>query len=168
MAMSDFLAVMSNGTVVQYGTQKDIYFHPRNVYVATFVGKPRMSLLEGELESREGLMTLVGDDLNLPLGALADLRLAKETDGRVLVGIRAEHVQVHTDTTGSRGAVSAEVRLLEPIGSDTFVELGIGTHSLVARTPPDLDLAIGQMVSIAVTPAMVHIFDAASGERISE
>ena len=60
----------------------------------------------------------------------------------------------------------ATVALIEPIGSDTFVELSIGASTIVARVSPDLPLQIGQAVRIAVAPGRAHLFDAASGTRI--
>jgi len=50
MTLSDLIAVMRDGKIVQFGSQAEIYGKPRNEYVATFVGKPKMSLIEGSLE----------------------------------------------------------------------------------------------------------------------
>ena len=47
MGLSDLIAVMSEGKVVQYGPQHEIYNRPVDIYVATFIGKPRMSLVPG-------------------------------------------------------------------------------------------------------------------------
>src|SRR3954452_7161883 len=47
MTLSDLIAVMRDGKLVQFGTQHEIYRRPANTYVATFVGKPKMSLVEG-------------------------------------------------------------------------------------------------------------------------
>src|SRR6476620_800827 len=51
MSLSDFIAVMRDGKIVQFGPTKEIYRKPRDLYVATFVGKPKMSLVDGELSS---------------------------------------------------------------------------------------------------------------------
>ena len=54
MTLSDLIAVMRDGKVVQLGTTREIYRNPRDLYVATFVGKPKMSLVDGALERSDG------------------------------------------------------------------------------------------------------------------
>ena len=62
MTLSDLIAVMRDGKVVQLGTTREIYRHPEDLYVATFVGKPKMSLVDGALERTErlGVVCLAG------------------------------------------------------------------------------------------------------------
>jgi ABC-type sugar transport system ATPase subunit len=167
MTLSDFIAVMRDGKLIQFGTQDEIYRRPRDTYVATFVGKPRMSLAEGMVEIGDGQATFVAEDLRIGLGVPAALGLAAAPPDRVSLGVRAEDIRVHPDEgAGGPGVFPATVQLLEPIGSDTFVELQAGSATLVARVAPDLALRIGQPVGASVAPGRVHLFDAGSGERI--
>jgi ABC-type sugar transport system ATPase subunit len=167
MTLSDHIAVMRDGKLVQFGSQQEIYRRPRDTYVATFVGKPRMSLIEGELTSDKGGVALVADGLRLPLGASARIGRAGGPAGRVVVGMRAEDVRLLAgDEASADGAIEATVELLEPVGSDTFVELGVGGASIVARVAPDLALRIGQPVSVVLPPDRMHLFEAESGLRI--
>jgi multiple sugar transport system ATP-binding protein len=168
MALSDTLVVMSAGNVVQSGTQQEIYGRPRNTYVATFVGKPRMSLIEGALQQMGEELALVGDRLQIPLGPPGSLKLAKQAPTEVTVGFRAEDVRIVPDSSAGGSSFPATVRLVEPMGSDTFVELELGNATLVARVAPDTQFAIGQNVCVGVAPGRIHIFDTATGDRIVE
>jgi ABC-type sugar transport system ATPase subunit len=168
MTLSDFIAVMRDGKLIQFGTQDEIYRRPRDTYVATFVGKPRMSLAEGALEVSDGRADFVSEDLRIGLGSAGALGLNGSIPERVALGVRAEDMRVQPDgTAGAPDRFQATVQLLEPIGSDTFVELQAGTATLVARVAPDLPLRIGQPVGASLAPGRVHLFDAGSGERIS-
>ena len=64
------------------------------------------------------------------------------------------------------GTFGASVQLLEPIGSDTFVELASGDATVVARVAPDFRLEIGQTVQATLAPGRVHLFDREGGQRI--
>jgi len=55
---------------------------------------------------------------------------------------------------------------MEPIGSDTFVELDIGAATIVARVEPDLPISLGQPVWAELRPSSIHLFARESGERI--
>jgi multiple sugar transport system ATP-binding protein len=168
MSLSDYIAVMRDGKIVQFGTTKDIHRHPRDLYVATFVGKPRMSLVDGELSTADGQVSFVSADLRVRLGAPGEIGLRDGTFTKVAMGVRAEDVRVWTSGAPPDPARSfnATVQLLEPIGSDTFVELSAGDATIVARVPPDAGLTIGQTVTAELTSGRIHLFEREQGERI--
>ena len=166
MTLSDLIAVMRDGKLVQFGTQDEIYRRPATTYVATFVGKPRMSLVEGGLTAENGVAWVTGEGVRIPIGAPAALGLAGDPPAKVALGVRAEDVRVDAAGGALAGGFPATVALLEPIGSDTFVELTVGPGTIVARVSPDLPLGIGQPVTAAVAPGRAHLFDATSGLRI--
>ena len=55
---------------------------------------------------------------------------------------------------------------MEPIGSDTFVELDVGAAMIVARVEPDLPITMGQSIAARFRPSGIHLFDTESGRRI--
>jgi multiple sugar transport system ATP-binding protein len=167
MTLSDFVAVMNEGKLVQYGTQNEVYFRPKNTYVATFLGKPRMSLIEGALERHESGVDFIAPDLHLTLGTAAQLGLREGTWNRVLAGVRAEDLSIVPSASEPSMTFKAQVQLLEPVGSDTFVELLAGGNTVVARVAPDLPLSVGDNVLAQVRVGRVHLFDADTTERIT-
>jgi multiple sugar transport system ATP-binding protein len=168
MTLSDLIAVMRDGKIVQFGPQAEIYGKPRNEYVATFVGKPKMSLVEGTLEHRADEIDFVAQGIRIGLGRTAALGLREGNWTSVALGVRAEDVQiVRQDAEPKAGSFEASVQLLEPIGSDTFVELAVGPAAVVARVDPDLALEIGQQVHAEMAPNKIHLFERANGDRIN-
>jgi multiple sugar transport system ATP-binding protein len=168
MTLSDLIAVMRDGKIVQFGPQAEIYGKPRNEYVATFVGKPKMSLVEGTLEHRADEVDFVGPGIRIGLGKKAALGLREGTWTSVALGVRAEDVRiVSKEASQNPGSFEASVQLLEPIGSDTFVELAVGPASIIARINPDLPLEIGQLVRAEMSPSRIHLFERANGDRIN-
>ena len=168
MSLSDLIAVMRDGKVVQLGTTREIYRNPRDLYVATFVGKPKMSLVDGTLEHGDSAVAFVAPELRIGLGSPASIGLRDEEFGRVALGVRAEDVKVHLNGSAPDPArtFEATVQLLEPIGSDTFVELAAGDATIVARVAPDAGLQIGQQVKAEMLPGRIHLFERERGERI--
>ncbi len=167
MTLSDMICVMREGKIVQSGTQAQIYGKPRSMYVAEFVGKPRMSLLPGALEDHADGVTFVGAGTRIELGPRSKLGLEGGSWPEVFLGVRAEDVIVHTNGASGGGAtLPTTVGLTEPIGSDTFVELDVGEATIVARVSPDLPIQMGQPVTAELRSSGVHLFARETGERI--
>jgi multiple sugar transport system ATP-binding protein len=168
MTLSDLICVMRDGKIVQSGSQSEIYTKPRNMYVAEFVGKPRMSLVDGSLEHGADGVTFAGEGLRIDLGPAAGIGLADGSRPAVVLGVRSEDIIVRVDgASDARPGFEARVGLTEPIGSDTFVELEAGGTSMVARVDPDLPIALDQPVFARLRRSGIHLFDKESGERIN-
>ena len=163
MILSDAIAVMRDGLVVQYGPAETVYRRPEDLYVATFIGKPRMSLLAGELraDGQRGELEFVNPDLRLrwPAGESGPL------DTAVQLGIRAEDVQL-VGLEPQPDVLDGEVTLVEPLGSDTFVEVSHGRSAITARVAPDLHPRPGDPLRLRLPRQKLHIFDAKTGKRL--
>src|SRR5688500_7690432 len=146
MTLSDLIAVMRDGKLVQYGTQREVYSKPSNIYVATFLGKPRMSLVEGSLERHADAVIFTSPGIRLDLGSAASLGLRDGQWPRVAAGLRAEDVSLGIPG-GAGMSFEAKVGLQEPIGSDTFVELEVGAATVVARIAPEHLVEDGERVT---------------------
>ncbi len=129
MTMGDRVAVLRDGTLQQYGTPRELYDHPDNVFVASFIGSPEMNLYEASLEeSGDRLAAAVGSQrLGLPGQGLRPYLGRK-----VIVGIRPE--DLGDPALGHRGAtaagehsrdahasLTADARLVEMLGSELHV-----------------------------------------------
>ena len=166
MMLSDYIAVMRDGQVVQYGPAQEIYRKPQHLYVATFIGKPSMSTVGGALTISSESMAFHAEDLHLAW-SLDGTRPVPQVAQAVL-GIRAEDVILSPPTSAlPPNAVAGTVALLEPLGSDTFVEVTFGTNSITARVEPDRQLAVGDNVVVHIPRDKVHLFDAQTQQRLS-
>ena len=152
MTLGSRIAVMKGGVVQQLGTPDEIYNHPANTYVATFIGSPTMNLLRGGAQPA-GHFGIEGASLDLapPTGA-----------AEMLLGVRPEHLQLQ-DGAPWRGQVS----VVEPTGPDTYVMVDTAAGSVTLRTDAQTRVQPGDHVGLAVAPANAHWFDAKSEERLA-
>jgi len=165
MILSDLIAVMKEGQIVQYGQADEVYRRPNHLYVATFIGKPRMSILEGRLcvDARDGGLSFVSGDvtLNWPGNTARQLDMATA----VHMGIRAEDVRLIPRGNGT-GTLTGQVALLQPLGSDTFIDVARGAITVTARIEPDRHVHLTETVTVQIPRHKAHFFDAQTGERI--
>ena len=163
LTLGDRIAVLKEGVLQQIATPMELYQRPANKFVGGFIGSPSMNFIEGVIQRSEtagrgaGMCTFKGIDLTLdvPCG---------ETRGRVVLGVRPQHIEVSDD---GQNRPKAEVGVVEPMGNEQIVYVTLsGGDKLVAVAPPQDIIKPGDIVSIRVRPEGVHLFDAESGKRI--
>ncbi|MDB5612694.1 MAG: transporter related, partial [Devosia sp.] len=160
MTMADVIVVMRDGVVEQVGRPLDLYDHPANVFVASFIGSPSMNLLTGTISSDGGAPNFVmADGTRLPI----DAAKANAGQGRdVVYGIRPEHF---VPAVGE-GAFTGTIKMIEPTGSETHIVVIVGTLQIVVLLRERLDARPGDPIKLDVKPGAGHFFDAATGESI--
>ena len=166
MMLSDYIAVMRDGEVVQYGPADEIYRRPQHYYVATFIGKPRMGIIQGTIRSTAGNLTFTAEGLHLqwPQRPGASPLAGEQA---VLLGIRAEDVRLsQAESAQAPDSFGGQVALLEPLGSDTFVEVSRNGLALTARVEPDRRLSVGEAVTLQLPREKLHFFDAQTQVRL--
>jgi multiple sugar transport system ATP-binding protein len=174
MTLATKIAVLKDGELQQVGTPSEIYNRPSNLFVADFMGSPAMNLIEAMVTASPGGSQLRltrgdgGEDIRLPVpgsvtsGALGEGR-------KVVLGIRPEAV---TDRDGADRTsktieiVEAQVEVVEPAGSDTFVVTRLAGKEVTARMRADADVRAGTRVPFAFNLDKAVLFDPASGLRL--
>jgi len=150
MTLADRVVVMNQGVIQQVGTPTEIYDHPKNSFVAGFIGSPAMNLMTGRLES--GVFT--GEHVRIE--GLAG------RDGAVTLGYRAEDATITT----SEAAINAPVYTIELLGDATMITVRAGGALVSVKAAKDYRAEIGEPVSIAIDPAICHLFHHDSGVRL--
>jgi multiple sugar transport system ATP-binding protein len=85
-----------------------------------------------------------------------------------VLGIRAEDVRLTAaDGVAEGSGLIGEVGLLEPLGSDTYVEVNRGAVAITGRIEPDRRLRLGEKVALQLPRQKLHFFDGATGERLN-
>ena len=171
MSMADRIAVLFKGVLQQCDTPDNIYNLPANRLVATIVGTPPMNFLTCEVQKADGQLNLthsgfgfkvVGD--SHPLRDCLS-RLVPEPR-QVLVGVRPENVKLFDAPPSDVDAFPAQVSVVEPLGSETIVDVKLGKDMVKAIVPPTQHLDERQEIWTAFDMATVHVMDAQSGARI--
>jgi multiple sugar transport system ATP-binding protein len=164
MTMGDRIVVMKDGIIQQVGTPQEIYNHPDNMFVASFIGSPAMNFLNGTLQEEGGAIFFRTEGLNIRLpeqryGALRDAGVVGKA---VVLGIRPENL--HDDAAKSEvlrdARVSAGVEVVELLGAESYIYLNVSGQTLIARVPARSDIKAGTTVTLALDTDKIHIFHA--------
>ena len=179
MTMGDRIVAMQGGVVQQVGTPREIYERPANRFVASFIGSPAMNFVTARHEHVSGSEREI-DDGGVPNDARgARLRtgfgdidgvpaLTLDDGAEVVVGLRPEDVGVSmNDEPQVDAPLSGKVEVLEYTGATTLVHVGSGAESVRAVTPGALTHAVGDRLRLTIARERMHLFDAASGQRLN-
>jgi multiple sugar transport system ATP-binding protein len=129
MTMADKIVVLNGGKIEQYGSPLELYERPANLFVAGFIGSPKMNFVTGELAKQQGAAT---------------------------IGVRPEHLRIERD---GAGGWQGTIAVAEHLGSDTFLYVDAGPLGmLTARYIGELSLHAGDHVSLLPDPARIHRF----------
>jgi len=158
MTLGEKIIVLDRGELQQIGSPADIYHRPQNLFVAGFVGQPKMNLIEGHAGGDGKFHSEAG--LEFDLAAAGAARAGP--DMGLTAGIRAEDLR---EAENARSSFAGTVEFVEDLGSDCFVHVRDGGHTLVARLPARYSLALGQKLALAVDPERIHLFH--EGRRIN-
>ena len=154
--LADRIVVMNGGRIQQIGTPDEIYNSPNNVFVAGFIGTPPMNLIEGRVEN--GRFVAPGIEL-----ALSAATLAKSLPEKLILGVRPEDADI---AAADPGQIKSSVFAVEPMGDHTLVTTQIGTEFFTAKVDRDYRQALESPLSLRIRPDRVHLFAAASGDRL--
>ena len=159
MTMADRIVVMHDGRVEQIGTPLELYDRPGNLFVAQFIGSPAMNVIEGTVRRNGTAYVEAAGGVKWPLGN------ASGAEGqRVAYGIRPEHLELAHSS--AERTVPGEIIVVEPTGAETELLVKVGEAQIVLVTHGRPAVHAGDKVALAVDPAMAHVFDQGTGQRI--
>jgi multiple sugar transport system ATP-binding protein len=134
MTLADRIVVLEFGKIAQVGSPRELYEHPANLFVAQFIGSPRMNVFEAK----------AAPTIALPAGAVS-------------LGIRPEHISL---VDAGEGQLTGTVDVLEYLGADTFVIVSCGdAGQITARINGSSALKPGDAVGLGFGIENVHAFD---------
>jgi multiple sugar transport system ATP-binding protein len=159
MTMADEIAIMNIGLLQQVGNAYQVYHHPGNLFVAGFIGSPPVNLLSCSLKEKDGSYFLDAGQFTLPLtDSLSKIVVENSASSELILGIRPEDISLAKKRT-QREFIEADVYVTEPMGSEVIVDLKIGDDMIKVKTPPDVDINIGEKVWIGFNEDAIHIFN---------
>jgi multiple sugar transport system ATP-binding protein len=155
MTLADKIAVLDGGVVQQFGPPLELYHRPHNMFVAGFIGSPKMNFIPVTLKD-PGASTIV---VQSPLFGAIEIPApgAGLLPGEALtLGIRPEHIR---NAGQGAGQISGPVELVEQLGAQTGVEIRpAGSVAITAILPGTQTFAIGDTASLSFDAADCHIF----------
>jgi multiple sugar transport system ATP-binding protein len=161
MTMGTRIAVLRDGVLQQVGPPQELYEHPDNVFVASFIGSPMMNLLDGRIDG--GAVVFGEQRLPLPTNG-STAALAAYAGREVVVGLRPEHF---TEAVGA-DRLRGHARSVELLGAEQLVRVELREDALVtARLDAQTRVAPGDLVEVGVNTARMRFFDLTTGRAIS-
>ncbi|CAN7667210.1 ABC transporter ATP-binding protein [Devosia sp. Root413D1] len=153
MTLADKIVVLDAGVVQQIGSPLDLYHRPANLFVAGFIGSPKMNLLEARVEGVDATsVKLASADLGTLVLPRANAAVSRGDE--VVVGLRPHHL----GTSGSQ-QIGGKVKLVERLGNETLAALTLASgQQLIAALPGDVDVSIGEDLRLAPQPERASLF----------
>jgi len=161
MTLADKIVVLNSGVVQQVGSPLELYNAPANLFVAGFIGSPKMNLLAGQVEDIvDDQVHVVADGARFRLPAAFAAAVPKGE--AVTLGIRP-----HALAAQDGGPLAGVVQLVEQLGNETVVRVRLPNASeLTAVLPGQGAFAVGSTIALGFNSADVHVFGA-DGNRVS-
>jgi spermidine/putrescine ABC transporter ATP-binding subunit len=156
MVISDRIAILNQGKVMQVGTPQELYKRPRNLFVATFLG--RYTMLEGVVEdvSNEGYVKIRGRDVEL-LGTVTSSDISLRESDKVVSIIRPHafkfHPPKHVHTT-----IEGIIEWVSYLGPYYEARLRVGNTSFLMTVDPSIEVHVGDKMSVYVEPEDILVF----------
>ncbi|MGB2679914.1 MAG: sn-glycerol-3-phosphate ABC transporter ATP-binding protein UgpC [Candidatus Competibacter sp.] len=150
-------AVIEEGSVAQIGPPLELYHHPVNLFVAGFIGSPKMNFLSGQLAGVENGVAAVTLPDGTVVRAAVDASSAQPGQA-VTLGIRPEHVALGD---GSGNSVRGEVAYVEHLGESSFIYSQVqgAANHVIVRQEGDTHAKMSDRLTLALAPQHCHLFD---------
>lgn len=161
MTMADHIVLMRDGHIMQEGTPNDLYDHPGNEFVASFLGTPQINMFTCDVRAQDGKFTLDAGSFLLKVPEELGACLEKYRGKKVHLGIRPSDMELNPD-----GPITAHVDSIEPLGDAFLIYVRLGEKVVVFKytgesAPQEKELRL------APNMAKLHLFDPDTENRIN-
>jgi len=153
MTLADKIVVLNGGVVQQVGTPLELYHTPANLFVAGFMGSPKMNLLKAKIEAIDASSVTVGSP-DIGTVVLPKAGVAGAVGEEVTVGIRPHHL-----TLGGASDITGKIVLVERLGNETLAAIVLGSgQQIIAALPGDVDVSANQELHLATELHRASLF----------
>jgi multiple sugar transport system ATP-binding protein len=165
MTLGDRIAVLRDGAAEQVAPPLQMYQRPVNTFVATFVGSPKMNLLEVTVMASGHGLTISGSGFSIE-SEMEALSVSIDQHVSLLLGIRARDVDL---VQQGQGDAAAQVTLIEPLGHEAIVRVRLtsGGPDMTVVVNADAVPGSGDSVGLKFRRERLHLFRADDGRRVT-
>jgi multiple sugar transport system ATP-binding protein len=168
MTMGDRIAVMKDGILHQVADPITVYDHPKNKFVAGFIGSPPMNFMNGKIIKKNG--RLYFDEGKILVKLVEDMydKMLPYTAGELIFGIRSEDIydKLFVSEAPPENIVRVNCEVYEPMGSEVYLYLNTGRHTFIARVGAHDRPKVGQDMDLVFDMSKAHFFDKDTEETI--
>jgi multiple sugar transport system ATP-binding protein len=163
MTMADRIVVMNKAEIQQIGTPHDLYFSPKNRFVAGFIGEPPINFVPCSL--KDGCLYPEGMGEKIDLGGIKTENLS---DRKVEFGFRPESVKLTEKAESNQNHIDIEIDVIltELLGDNVNVYGRFGQHKVIVKVSPYDEPEAGSVLRISIPVQDIYLFDGETGETI--
>lgn len=167
MTMASRIVCMDVGVIKQVGTPEELYFHPKNLFVAGFIGDPPMNFITGKVDSH--IFTSSDKFYRFDLSDLTKEQLEKLEGKDITLGYRPEAAVIGKENLDSKKQymeLDGTVEVYEMLGDLQNVYLSVGEEKAIIKAKPEVVITIGNKLTYFIDKSLFHFFDTNSGDAI--
>ncbi len=150
LTLGEKIVVIDQGKIQQIGTAAEVYDRPANIFVASFVGSPRMNLINGKIQVCDNSSRFLSNAFSF------DIRLNERLAGfegkEVIMGVRPESLVI------GNGDIQGTVEFVEHLGPEKIVYVKVADEKLVARASAEEIFNIGDRINLSFREENMHLF----------
>ena len=165
MTLGDRIVIMKDGVIQQVGTPQDLFDHPRNLFVAGFIGMPRMNILDAKLVKKGDKYAVAIGGIEVELSADKQERLAAKNVAPqdVALGVRPEHL-----TLKGTDLLKGTVDVSEMMGSEIHYHVSYDGNDVILIIPTlgNATVGMGSEIGFTFSGEVAHVFDKATGNNL--
>jgi len=168
MTMGDRIAVMKDGILQQLADPIDVYDHPKNKFVAGFIGSPPMNFMLGRIVKKEGRLYFEEGKIAVKLVEEMYKKMAAYLGKEVFFGIRSEDIydKLFVSEVPPENIIRVNCEVVEPMGSEVYLYLNTGRHTFIARVGAHDRPKINQDMDVVFDMSKAHFFDTQTEDTI--
>jgi multiple sugar transport system ATP-binding protein len=165
MTMGDRIVVMKDGLIQQVGEPMELYMKPINRFVAGFLGSPTMNFVPVTIHESNGGLAAIRKGWTLKIPPQWTGSLSRYRERRVILGIRPEDFTLG-GSLADGNMVTATVQVVQPVGCQIYLDIGIADQSLIASVDACLRIRPHDQIDLRINLENMHFFDLETDETI--
>ena len=168
MTMGDRIAVIKDGILQQFDDPISVYDHPKNKFVAGFIGSPPMNFMSGEIIKKDGRLYFSEGRIEVKLVDDMHEKMLPFSGKDVVLGLRSEDIydKLFISDAPPENIVRVNCEVVEPMGSEVYLHLNTGKHTFIARVGAHDRPHVNQDLEVVFDMSEVHFFDKDTEETI--
>ncbi|MGL4742521.1 MAG: ABC transporter ATP-binding protein [Sarcina sp.] len=163
MTLGTRIVVMKDGIIQQVASPKEIYEHPANMFVASFIGSPQMNNLYGTTKEVDGkvMIKILDKEFELPKAKADIIKGTKHANADVILGIRPEAISCKPEDLNKEGAVvfTSKLEVAENLGAERYLYMQVEGRNMVVKTASNEEFVPGQEIKYTIDLRKLHMFD---------
>lgn len=163
MTMADKIVVMNEGKIQQIGRPRELYYDPKNLFVAQFIGDPDINILNGVVENQK---VKIGNSI-VSLNENLYPHLSNYQGKEIFVGIRAEDFRTENVYIEAMDhSFTNKIDLVEMRGDSSVIMTKLEGQEIMIKVSSQQNFQVNEPLTFAINTSKVFLFDKKTGERI--